>query len=167
MTYLPSRNCGYPALAKRLSALLPWTGSGPTRHVAARIANGAAQQLLGIDVDLRTGSLVSADAIERAIDFAADEIQYPDGAPLGARLFHVASALVPTVPAYKAIGTPDLEGSAWSCMVDAVLNARIVWDCGGDGNFVVDELLQRAPTTGSMVVSPEESILRMLRYGAS
>jgi hypothetical protein len=118
---------GHPLLARAMRRRLPWQGTGPTRHLDPTRANTTASAWLGIEVDLRLGSLVSAACVEEAINRASGERFYMCVPHQRTNLVKVVDDKVPEVRSQQVLDIAGAFGSAWSCKVDEVLNDHSNW----------------------------------------
>jgi hypothetical protein len=125
----------FPEIAGVLTAEIPWAVRRSRRSAPADAANALASRLLGIRVDLRVGSLVSANCIDEACCYAGGEVHHLNGESLVDRLRAFLARRLPTVKARGICRRVDsLRGAAWSCTVDDLLNldeARIERDKAG------------------------------------
>jgi hypothetical protein len=110
---------GFPRLKEKWWAR--YTGS------CARTANEVISRTLGINVDVRFGSLVSRAGVEHAMQIAGG-LAFGEIPIWGTDLRCLLAKKVPVIHQQEVLGVPGLFGAAWSCHVDAALNGPSVWD---------------------------------------
>lgn len=164
----------FPDLAARLSKRLPWEMVNGRLGVPAVVANQAAKMQLGIEVDVRLGSLVPAIAVERALLMATGEFygvadltkggyDYSGFNEATNRARALVSSTVQTV-ALSVPGVKGLRGAAWSCMVDVALNSPLLID--RQSIFVADRTseLSLDMNVDSVPLLLSDILGRMLRH---
>ncbi|MBN8892709.1 MAG: hypothetical protein BGP12_20280 [Rhodospirillales bacterium 70-18] len=110
----------FPGLAEALKAEIAWGNRGTA---AAAEANATVRRLLGVEVDLRVGRLVSRRAVAKAVRVAAREVEDEWAFPLAEQIRRFLRRRLPTVTGARLGRKVDgLSGAAWSCTVDALLS---------------------------------------------
>ncbi|KAA2213204.1 hypothetical protein [Teichococcus oryzae] len=120
---------GFPNLSKRLETLIPWRKRRAEMLEAdAEQANSVAASFLGIEVDLRTGSLVSADDTEFAVHLAVGSHESKRQEFEWERVYTFLDALAPRISQSPAVELyPELASASWSCALDAALHVPEIW----------------------------------------
>lgn len=120
---------GFPKLSEHLETLIPWRKRKAEMPEAdAEKAHSVAASFLGIEVDLRTGSLVSAKDTDFAVQLAVGSHENGRQELEWERVYTFLDALAPWISQSPAVELyPELASASWSCALDAALHVPEIW----------------------------------------